>query len=420
MTGGVDHEVVVIGAGPSGLAVAGALNRAGVDVLLLERRRVPGTGSRAIGVHPAALAALAPSGVADAVLAEAARITRGVGTLAGRTIGEIRFDRAGMPYPCIASVPQAVTEAALREAAPEPHRGVRVEAIALEPDRAVLRVEGAEAEHEQGGQSAGGPSCAASGRSREAQQRSLTAGLVVLAGGASGRGLLPATAGVRARALPDRYLMTDIPSVPGQANDTAIIALGADGVLESFPLGRAGRRLVAHVGVGAERSPRSDAERLARAVEARLGDAELAERIVEATSFGIRRILLRRLLFPGPAASGAAHATPRLIAIGDTAHEISPIGGQGMNLGLLDAATLAPAIVALLRGSRSSAELLGWERDRLASARTAARLAGLNTRIGRPAAAGIQRIAAAAFAPVSGAVAPLLSRAYTMGFDRAS
>ena len=44
----------------------------------------------------------------------------------------------------------------------------------------------------------------------------------------------------------------------------------------------------------------------------------------------------------------------RLFVIGDAAHEVSPIGGQGMNLGLLDAVGLAPLLARWVRERRSA------------------------------------------------------------------
>ena len=57
-----------------------------------------------------------------------------------------------------------------------------------------------------------------------------------------------------------------------------------------------------------------------------------------------------------------------MLAIGDAAHEVSPIGGQGMNLGLIDAVTLAPLLARWIRNGDGPPELAAWERARLRAA----------------------------------------------------
>lgn len=72
----IDCEVLVIGAGPAGSACAQALARAGMDVLLCDRHRFPRDKVCGDGLIPDAHRALARLGVADAVLARAARASR--------------------------------------------------------------------------------------------------------------------------------------------------------------------------------------------------------------------------------------------------------------------------------------------------------------------------------------------------------
>lgn len=371
-------DVVVVGAGPVGTLLAGELARRSIDVLLLERRVAPGAGTRAIGVHAPVLAALEASGITERLLARATRVTTGEARSAGRSLGIVRFDRLHRRFPFVAALPQAVTEEELARGAPEPRRGTM--ATAVTPVGGGIRISIADAEP-------------------------VTAPLAVVAGGWRSRELVYRPGAVRVRPYADRYLMTDVAS--DRDADIAVINIDAAGVLESFPLPGGHRRYVAwDTGAGVTDAA-ARAQRLRDALAAR-GQDDAAEQLHEAIAFEVRRAVapgLRR---------------DRLFTIGDTAHEVSPIGGQGMNLGLLDAATLAPLLAEWVRtGSAPESELAEWERRRLASARTAATLATLNTSLGRPlspAADAARRLALRVALLPPGA--RLLAHAYSMGFDR--
>jgi 2-octaprenyl-6-methoxyphenol hydroxylase len=56
-----------------------------------------------------------------------------------------------------------------------------------------------------------------------------------------------------------------------------------------------------------------------------------------------------RGLFPLEIATAKRFGAPRLALIGEAAHVLAPIGAQGLNLGLRDAATIAELVVAACR-----------------------------------------------------------------------
>ncbi|WP_237090145.1 FAD-dependent oxidoreductase [Nesterenkonia sp. PF2B19] len=97
-------EVIVVGAGPVGLLMAGELRRHGVDVELLEQRTEPSPGTRAIGVHPPVLTALEGSGITEGLLEHAVRVGHGQARSRGRLLGTVRFDRLSARFPFVATL----------------------------------------------------------------------------------------------------------------------------------------------------------------------------------------------------------------------------------------------------------------------------------------------------------------------------
>ena len=117
-------EVIIVGAGPAGLATALELVRLGKRVRIVGADAAPTTESRATGVLPRTLDLLEASGATDRMIAAGVRM-KGVRVVSGgRTRALIDATRLQNRFNFMLSLPQSRTEAILSECLAE--RGVEI------------------------------------------------------------------------------------------------------------------------------------------------------------------------------------------------------------------------------------------------------------------------------------------------------
>lgn len=347
-------DVLVAGAGPTGLLLGNLLGARGLNVLLVEKRASPPVWSMAIGITPPSLRILREIGLDRALVERGVRVRTAVVHGERGRLGRLEFEALPGDYPFILSVPQSETVRLLEEnlaAIPSVRlwRGVEVAGLV-------------QRNHEV-----------------EAHLRSDVAGipsrvsarfLAACDGHRSDiRGFVNMPA--RRKDYGVSFLMADFDDRT-DLGDEAHLFFRARGPAESFPLPGGRRRWI----VMTERlMPDAPAGFIEQQVLDRAGHDLARSRRHGQSPFGVRRLLNRR------------YVAGRVVFCGDAAHVMSPIGGQGMNTGFADAEFLADALAAVCRGRADPGLAFGrYEHFRRrafrAAAARAARGMWLGTRTG--------------------------------------
>ncbi|OBF20549.1 pentachlorophenol monooxygenase [Mycobacterium kubicae] len=339
-----DTEVLVVGAGPTGLTLTTALLARGVDAVLVDKLPAGAGTSRAAAVNARTLEVLEDLDVSWRLVKNGLIAPRFSMRQRASTLIPIDFSALPTKYPYTLMISQADTEQILAQRLSEMGgQAIRPKTVTALAEHA----HGVTATFDDG--------------------QTLTADYVVGADGMHSTVREHAGIGFAGGEFAESFALADVRVTGAAPREEVILFYGRDGLTVLAPLPGGIYRIVA---------PAADAPREPT--------AEFAQHLLDTRGFGPGRTVVTELLwgsrFRIQHRVADRYRNGRLILAGDAAHVHSPAGGQGMNLGITDAIGLANALTDVLRGD-SDAALDAYGATQRARAQQVLTLTGRLTRI---------------------------------------
>lgn len=326
----LDADVLVVGAGPTGLALAAALAQEGVSTMVLDRQTAGANTSRAAVVHARTLEVLERLEVAQTLVQRGLQAQRFTIRDRDRVLINIGFERLPTKYPYALMVSQAVTEQVLLE---------RLMALGGRVMRPCTLVD---FQQDDDGVTA-----------RLDDGRALRARYIVGADG--GHSTVRECAGIAfsGGSYGESFVLADVKLSGGVPQDEVILYFSPAGMVVVAPLPNGLHRVVATVDEAPEQP-----------------DAAYVQALLDARGPSERRAVVRALewssCFRLHHRVAEWYHVGRVLLAGDAAHVHSPAGGQGMNAGILDALSLAAALVSALQGDHQAFNVYAASRKPIA------------------------------------------------------
>src|SRR4051794_29786360 len=302
----VRTDVAIVGAGPTGLALAATLASAGIDFVVVDRLAEGANTSRAAVVHARTLEILEKLGASEALTARGIPVTHFAVRDGSRRLLTLAFDRLPTTYPYALMVPQCDTEAVLlarlRALGGDVHRPYEVSTVAQDDDGVTLTM--------RSGQT-------------------LRAGYAVGADGMHSAVREASGIGFTGSAYGESFVLADVTMDWTPGPQEVSLTFGSAGLTVVAPLPDGHYRIVATVNDAPETPDLGFIQRL---LDERAPGRGKVTSLAWSSRFRVHHRVADRF------------RAGRLLLAGDAAHVHSPAGGQGMNTGIQDGFALGNAL----------------------------------------------------------------------------
>jgi 2-polyprenyl-6-methoxyphenol hydroxylase-like FAD-dependent oxidoreductase len=334
----MDTDVLVVGAGPTGLMLADQLVRRGVRVAIIDRHAGPAQQTRALGVQARTLEIYAKLGIVNRALELGKRGTGANLWAQGRKMARVPIGETGAkitPYPFILILGQDDNEKImgdkLRELGVSVQWETELVGLTQEPDKVTATL-----------------------KMPDGSSRTITAAWV---GGCDGaHSSVRELSGITFPGAPYEHVfyVADTEATGSMVPDEINVYLWQNGFHLLFPMrGKDHWRIVGIL-------PSDLRDRRDIGIEAVLpslrNEAGAGLSIKACSWFSTYRIHHR---------SAQRFRDGRCFLLGDAAHVHSPVGAQGMNTGLQDAYNLAWKLALVVKGQAGAALLDSYEQERI-------------------------------------------------------
>src|SRR6266850_1154624 len=338
----MDTDVLIVGAGPTGLMLANQLGRRGVRALIIDRHDGPSLQTRALGVQARTLEIYSQLGIVERALELGKRGTGASLWANGRKTAHVPLGDAGKrlsPYPFILILGQDDNERIMGEKLGDWDLAVQWETelvgLAQEPGQVVAKL-----------------------KVPDGATRKMTAAWVAGCDGA--RSAVREASGITFPGAPYEHVffVADVEATGTMVPDEVNVYLWRSGFHLFFPMRGADHWRVVGI-LPVELRDRMDVDFDAVVPSVR-SEAGASLDFKSCRWFSTYRIHHR---------AAARFRDRRCFLLGDAAHIHSPVGAQGMNTGLQDSYNLGWKLALVVQGRAAATLLDSYEQERMPIAR---------------------------------------------------